>query len=341
MSDTTRICEVLIIGAGLAGVAAGRKLHEAGVDVLLVDKGRSVGGRMATRRIGGGAADHGAQFFTAGSPAFQRIVDGWEKEELVFFWDIGWSSGSLEGNDAVGQTRYAARGGMNRLMKSLAADLPTATGVRIAAVRRTTAGWEAEAENGDIYQAAALILTPPPPQALALLHAGQVVLAPMDAEILERIHYSSVLTGIFHIEGEVTIPAPGAVHRPAEPLPWIADNRQKGVSDDVTVVTIHSNGDYAQRYWDAPAVEILETMKAALSRYLPPESRVVESQVQRWRYGFPRATHGQRTLRTSGTPPLYFAGDAFHGPLIEGAWLSGEAAAQALLEDPEFLSARL
>lgn len=337
---TNRVCEVLIVGAGLAGVAAGRRLQAAGVDVLLVDKGRSVGGRMATRRMGGGAADHGAQFFTANSPEFQATVDGWEQDGLVFLWDIGWSAGSLTGNDEAGQTRYASRGGMNRLLKQLAADLPTETGVRIASLRQTPQGWEAQAESGDTYQAAALILTPPPPQSLALLAAGQVELATMDAEILAGLTYSPVLTGIFHIDGEVTIPAPGAVHRPVEPLPWIADNRQKGVSDGVTIVTIHSNGDYAQRYWDAPEVEILETMKAVLSRYLPQESQVVESQVQRWRYAFPRKTHHQRTLRAAGVSPLYFAGDAFHGPLIEGAWLSGEAAAAALLTDAEFLSAR-
>ena len=139
----------------------------------------------------------------------------------------------------------------------------------------------------------------------------------------------------------MTIPAPGAVHRPAEPLPWVADNQQKGVSPDETVVTINSNSDYAQRYWDAPEVEILETMKAALARYLSPGSRVVESQIQRWRYAFPRHTHSQRTLRTSGTRPLFFAGDAFHGPLIEGAWLSGEAAATGLLSDADFITARV
>lgn len=337
---SAKTCEVLIIGAGLAGIAAARTLHAAGVDVLLLDKGKSVGGRMATRRIGAGAADHGAQFFTAESPEFQRVVDGWEADGFAFLWDIGWSTGSLTGNEDEGHTRYAVRGGMNRLMKHLAQGLPTETNVRVVAVRQTGSGWEVEADTGQLYRSAGLILTPPPPQALALLEAGNVQLAALDAETLGRIHYLSALTGIFRIKGEVTIPSPGAVHRPAEPLPWIADNQQKGVSPDEVVVTINSNGDYAERYWDAPEVEIVETMKAVLSHYLAPGSRVVESQIQRWRYAFPRHVHNQRTLRTSGTKPLYFAGDAFHGPLIEGAWLSGVAAATALSGDADFIAAR-
>jgi len=77
-----------------------------------------------------------------------------------------------------------------------------------------------------------------------------------------------------------------------------------------------------------------------LAHYLAPGSRVVESQIKRWRYAFPRNIHHHRTLRTSGTKPLYFAGDAFHGPLVEGAWLSGIAAATALLGDADFISTR-
>ena len=333
-------CEVLIIGAGLAGIAAARTLHAAGVDVLLLDKGRSVGGRMATHRIGEGAADHGAQFFTADSPEFQRTVDAWEADGFAFLWDIGWSTGSFTGNEGEGHTRYAARGGMKRLMQHLAEGLPTETNVEIVALRQSADGWEAETASGDSYGATGLILTPPPPQSLALLAAGNVHLAAMDAELLGQINYSSTITGIFRIDGEVTIPAPGAVHRPAEALPWIADNRQKGVSENETVITINSNGDYAQRYWDAPEVEIVETMKAVLLPYLTPGSRVAESQIKRWRYAFPRHTHSQRTFRPSGIHPLYFAGDAFHGPLIEGAWLSGQAAATALLGDADFLTGR-
>ena len=47
--------------------------------IFIVDKGRSVGGRLATRRIGPGRADHGAQFFTVRSDKFQGYVDRWQK----------------------------------------------------------------------------------------------------------------------------------------------------------------------------------------------------------------------------------------------------------------------
>ncbi len=54
----------VIIGAGVSGLIAARTLQASGVRVKVLDKGRGVGGRLATRRSGVGVFDHGAQFFT-------------------------------------------------------------------------------------------------------------------------------------------------------------------------------------------------------------------------------------------------------------------------------------
>ena len=74
---------VVIVGAGICGLVAGRRLADSDADVVLVDKGRSVGGRLATRRIGDATVDHGAQFFTVRTPAFQRQVDDWVDRGLA------------------------------------------------------------------------------------------------------------------------------------------------------------------------------------------------------------------------------------------------------------------
>ncbi len=64
-----------VIGGGMAGLAAARRLVGAGCEVRLVDKSRGVGGRMATRRAEGHQFDHGAQFFTARGDGFSREVE--------------------------------------------------------------------------------------------------------------------------------------------------------------------------------------------------------------------------------------------------------------------------
>ena len=82
--NQTQPTSCLIIGAGMAGLTAARVLARRGVVVTVVDKGRGVGGRMATRRLatdhGEARLDHGAQYFTARSDAFRRLVAEWLAE---------------------------------------------------------------------------------------------------------------------------------------------------------------------------------------------------------------------------------------------------------------------
>ncbi len=75
--------DVLIVGAGLSGLVAARELTKKGLNVTVLDKGRSVGGRLATRRIADGVADHGAQFFTARTNTFKAEVKQWLDAGLI------------------------------------------------------------------------------------------------------------------------------------------------------------------------------------------------------------------------------------------------------------------
>lgn len=65
---------IAIIGAGMAGVTCARTLVQAGHSVTVFEKGRSVGGRMATRSSAFGTFDHGAQYFTVRDPRFARAL---------------------------------------------------------------------------------------------------------------------------------------------------------------------------------------------------------------------------------------------------------------------------
>lgn len=322
--------EVLVVGAGVSGLMAACSLREAGYNVLVVDKGRSVGGRMATRRVGAGIADHGAQYFTARTKEFEQQIDRWIEEGLVYLWAMGFSTGSLTRNDATGHPRYAVRGGMNQLTKHMASGLDIELDVRLDRVELVDGRWHA-ASAAQQYIADAVILTPPVPQSLALLDAGHVTLTPSDRAALDKISYSPCIAGMFRFEGELTIPAPGAIQRPANTIPWIADNQQKGISPNAKVVTLHADPDYSRRYWDAPEVEILETMSGYLQPYMLPETRLVESQIKRWRYSFPERLYEESALLADSLPCLAFGGDAFGGPRVEGAYLSGLAVAKTVM----------
>ncbi|GLY86722.1 NAD(P)/FAD-dependent oxidoreductase [Actinoallomurus iriomotensis] len=71
MTDT----DVLIIGAGMAGLAAARRAQRDGVDFLLLEAGDRVGGRVATDETDGFLLDRGFQVVNTAYPRLAALVD--------------------------------------------------------------------------------------------------------------------------------------------------------------------------------------------------------------------------------------------------------------------------
>lgn len=329
--------DILIIGAGLSGLLAALRLQESGKQVCLLDKARSTGGRLATRAIGPGLADSGAQFFTVREAAFRHYVEAWQQAGLVYVWSTGWSDGSLitGGAPSDGYPRYSVNGGMNALARHLtdqvlAQGATLRTECQISAITQQGEGWLATTEQDNPFTAPVLILTPPVPQSLALLDAGNVSLSTADRAALARITYAPCLCGLFWLEGEITLPEPGAIQRAGADLAWVANNQRKGISPAATLITVHAGPAYSATHDDVPEDELLATMQASLQPFLRGKVKLHEAQLKRWRYALPTVTHPDRYLQAQGLPPLYFGGDAFGGPRVEGAALSGLAIGDVL-----------
>ena len=345
MNDDTNWADVAIVGAGICGLMAAAVLATRNLDVVLLDKGRSVGGRLATRRVGAGRADHGAQFFTVRSPLFGEWVQRWVGLGLVYPWSTGWSDGSLATTAPDGHPRYAVRDGMNALAKHLAAQVENAgatmrTGVRVTAVTpadpgagAAEAGWILTADDGSRTAARAVVLTAPAPQSLAMLDAGDTRLTDGDRASLAAIQYAPCLCGLFTVRGGVHLPAPGAVQQPDAAITWIADNQPKAISPAETVITVHAGPGWSAARYDEPDSAVQPELAAALGAWLDSGAKITAGEVKRWRYAVPITLHAERLLRAGGAAPLYFGGDGFGGPRVEGAVLSGLAIGQALASE--------
>jgi len=309
---------VVVVGAGMAGLTAAHGLQGRGDVVTVLDKGRRPGGRLATRNLAGGArADHGAQFFTVRSDEFAAAVSSWAHRSLVHEWCRGF--GSADGNP-----RYATGGGMAELASSLAAGLDVRTSTHVDAVRRAGRGWEVSwraghGATGGSTTADAVVLTAPVPQSAGLV-AGHA-----EAPVLE---YTPTLALLVVVPGGGAVPAPGGVQLDDDPVwSWVGDNAAKGTSP-VPAVTLHARADVsAARYADEEGPLVAELLASAAPWLgTGPVGEVV---LHRWRYAAPVSSHAARCVATDdGT--LVWAGDAFGGPKVEGAFLSGLAAAGRL-----------
>ena len=67
--------DVIVVGAGLAGLAAARRLHQAGREVLVLEASDAVGGRVRTDVVDGLRLDRGFQVLNTAYPAAAAILD--------------------------------------------------------------------------------------------------------------------------------------------------------------------------------------------------------------------------------------------------------------------------
>ena len=321
----------IVVGAGISGLLAARELRDAGWRVTVLDKGRGVGGRMATRRMGGARFDHGAQFFTVREGRFESLVDGWLAQGAAAVWTRGFTD--AEGNaNPDGHPRYRGTEGMTSIPKHLAAGLDVRTGERVVRVDRDGDGWTASCESGLSVSAGVLLLTAPVPQSLALAEAGNYGLPEGARGQLEGISYDPCLAVMALLDGESPVPEPGGVQIKAEPLDWIGDNAAKGISNR-PALTIHGGPRWSREHYEDEEAEVTRALLDLAGERLGADlsAAAVETALARWRYSWVTSSHEEPCLVASENPPLHFCGDGFGQPKVEGAALSGLAAAGRLL----------
>lgn len=311
---------VAVVGGGISGIACARALHQAGLDVVVLDRGRRLGGRMASRRLrgtglpyDGRVVDVGASYFTAAHPDFLGVVDAWVERGLARPWTDTFTVIDTEGGraQAIGPVRYAAPGGLRSLVEDLAADLPQVVNPReVEEVRRTATGWSVDGDEVD-----ALVLAMPAPQAADLLppdHAAQQVLGPM--------RYDPVLALVAAYEERAWHEFDGIFVNDSAVLTFVADDGARR-GDGAPVLVAHSSSVLAARHLDDPS-GALGIMLAALHHAIGADVDPAWAEVRRWSLARPHTPTG---VLCHLDDDLGICGDAWgRASRIETAWLSGD-----------------
>jgi renalase len=336
------VWDVIIIGAGIAGLAAAGKLIAAGFRVLVVEKSRGIGGRMATRRIGAAVCDHGAQFFTVRGRAFGALVAEAHEAGAVAVWCDGFARAETVAGPVAaavdGHARWRGARGMTDLPKRLAAlavgrDHPGRCDIRTAAEATSVTVADGRVQVAfatEVLTAAAAILTAPVPQSLTLLAA--VDIEPAARQELEAVAYDPCFALMLVLDRPSRVPPPGAIQFAADTtgdVAWLADNCQKGISP-VPALTVHATGRFSREHFDHPPAEVAARLLEQVRPWLDgdPATCVVEQSLHRWKFAQPTTLVAQPLVAACHAPPIVCCGDAFAGPKVEGAAASGLAAAR-------------
>ena len=316
--------DCIIIGAGISGLMAARTLSERGVRVRVLDKGRGVGGRIATRRVDGHRFDHGAQSFFFADSSLQVLVREWQQMDLVRRCEYPFAREAFSN----GLGPLCGNGGINTVMKMLAADLDVQVNWRVSRLTRSGAFWTVFDRDQRSFTARSVILTPPLPQAVDLIRASNINLAPNINSELKAVAYEPCIALLATYLDQRPLPNSAFIQPDCGSVALIFDNHAKGVSPIPGAVTIHSTAKFAREHWDQSDELIATELLRAISHYLPRQPKSV--QVHRWRYSRCIYSHPESHLLVETPGPLALAGDGFAGVDIQGAALSGIAAARSV-----------
>jgi len=323
-----------VIGAGVAGLACARALHEAGAAVTVFEREAFPGGRAATLIDGGGFYDHGAQYFTAEGDRFSAALRRWQHEGIVQQWRgriVSFDIGSSQDKTASAE-RFVAVPGMRRLGLHMAQGLDVRYCTPVARVQRAAAGWflpgeVTVAEGPGPFDAVLLAL---PSEPAAALLDGQTALA----EQARSVAWDPCWAVTMALAQQSRAAFEGAFINDDPILGWAALDSAKPNRARVDGVAerwvLHARPLWSRRYADMDEQEVARWLVRSFAVRLRCNLNPLQARAKKWPHATPLNPLSQPFL-WDAAQRLGMAGDWCGGPRIEGAFLSGQALAEAAL----------
>lgn len=291
-----KIWDNIIIGAGLSGLMLARRLLQNGSEVLIIEKSKSVGGRMATRRDGDAAFDHGAQHSSVG--LIQYFTEDFWKPWVVI----------------NGETKYSVSEGLNKVGKYLAQGLEVRLNEKVINLKFEDCT-TLELESGSTFKARRVYIACPVPQSLELLKMANISY-PVS---LNQIQYAKALVSLIRLDSESEhINNFKYEENVGNGIFSVSNQKSKGVSESLAF-TVVMDPKFSERYFDDDDAGNLFLIEKSFASFLQSkfninefDFKVVRSQLKKWRYSHPLGHFGAEYFALP-EKNIFLIGDGFAG----------------------------
>jgi renalase len=314
------LLKIAIIGAGMSGLSAAHLLRDY-AEVTIFEKSRGVGGRMSTRHASPYSFDHGAQYFTARTNAFQDFIKPIIKEGIVNRWDARYVK--FHHNHIIEREhwnndipRYVGAPDMNSVVKYIADGFKIHLNTRVTSLERKN-NWTIMDDNNLFYNDFDwVILTIPSPQLIDIMPPSfkffnEVKLLEMQACFALMLGFSEKIISDFD-----------AAHIIDSDISWIAVNSSKPGRSGSSTLVVHSSTSYADNNTNGDIMGITNHLCNESSKIVGFDVNLADHKALHfWRYAN-NTKHNNHPLFLDPKINLAVCGDWCSGGRVEGAFTS-------------------
>ena len=308
---------IAVIGAGISGLVTARELLKSNYAVMMIEKSVSIGGRLATRRVGVNDGQHlnadtGAQFITARSQIFKEkfILPGLEGD-YIHVWNHGGFNDTnltLSQNPSLDKhPRYSSKFGLNAAIQRSFADVlshpncNTLLNTRVKSIFFSQKDnlFSLELENDQKVSCTSVFVSLPLPQAIPLIQnivtdGNFTCSIPNASDLLSMKAYDPCLCLIVIIPSVLSrtifLNQNGAKKLSNDPIMWMASNNSKGMGmegqESFDSITLHCNAKFSAENYNLSDKEISQRILEAslLSTY---REQIISMSVKKWKFAVP------------------------------------------------------
>ena len=322
---------VAIVGAGLAGLSAAILLQQMGCQVTLFEKSRGPGGRLSAKRVKGGSADMGAQYFTIRNPQFRHFLDQYAGSEAYAPWHgrFGYQLASGQWEPFPDEERYVGVPRMTAISRALSENINLVAETRIENLHRESGGWVLQSTGGTRSGPFdAVVITAPPAQARELLANSQ--LTDLAARLDEPVRHVQPCWAVAAHFPEPPFESFDGMRVRSEILSWVGNNSTKpGRNDSGQWWVLHAASEWSLANQDEPAEEVADRMIDEFMAVTGAMTRPDDQIAHRWLYAKSSDPARPGHLWFSDER-IGLAGDWLSGGRVEGAFDSASALVRSL-----------
>ncbi|MGM0547055.1 MAG: NAD(P)/FAD-dependent oxidoreductase [Bacteroidota bacterium] len=323
-----------IIGASISGLIAGKRLADAGHDVTVIEKNRSLGGRLKTIKMNDLKVDVGLTHFDVNTNTFGSFVDTMESEGAVKKWtkEFGLYDGSQRMDvdpNADARQYYVGTKGLQVLATQMSrwVDLKSqekAGGLTyIGPDRSKKRSWMINLTDVSVFECDAVIIATSAVDAYGIIQTAQNKTATRRIiRHIDEVQYDSCFSLAVTFDHEV--PAWEGIECDNSGVQWISNESSKQEADYAALV-IQSTHEFYRKHYQKSEEQIKELLLDEAADVVGSWARrTALSHLENWKYFKARNPINEYFMELEMVDaPLALIGDYLGGSSLENAFVSG------------------